>query len=86
MRTLSTLVSPAAGGDRGNDSQSDASGRSRREFLAGAAALGLTAVTPVKELIAQITALVTKRGLIDVHHHFVPPFYFMKRRLCGMRA
>jgi predicted TIM-barrel fold metal-dependent hydrolase len=31
-------------------------------------------------LIAQITASVTKRGLIDVHHHFVPPFYFSDNR------
>jgi len=80
VRKLSTLVSPAAGGDRGNDSQSNACGRSRREFLAGVAALGLTAVTPVKELIAQTTASVTKRGLIDVHHHIAPPFYLAENR------
>jgi predicted TIM-barrel fold metal-dependent hydrolase len=80
VRKLSTLVSPAAGGDRGNDSQSNACGRSRREFLAGVATLGLTAVTPVKELIAQTTASVTKRGLIDVHHHIVPPFYLAENR------
>jgi 6-methylsalicylate decarboxylase len=80
VRKLSTLVSPDAGGDRGSDSRSDACGRSRREFLAGVAALGLTAVTPAKKLIAQITASVTKQGLIDVHHHFVPPFYFSDNR------
>ena len=80
MRKLSTFVSPGADGDRGNDSQSNLCGRSRREFLAGVATLGLTAVTPVNELIAQTTASVPKRGLIDVHHHIVPPFYLAENR------
>ena len=55
-------------------------GRSRREFLATLAALGLTAITPVRELIGQTVASVTARGLIDVHHHFVPRFYFLDNR------
>jgi predicted TIM-barrel fold metal-dependent hydrolase len=78
VRKLSTLASPGADCDRGNDSQSNVCGRSRREFLAGVAALSLTAVT--SELIAQTAASDTARVLIDVHHHFVPPFYFSDNR------
>jgi predicted TIM-barrel fold metal-dependent hydrolase len=34
----------------------------------------------MRELIAQTAASGTKRGLIDVHHHFVPRFYFSDNR------
>jgi predicted TIM-barrel fold metal-dependent hydrolase len=44
---------------------------SRRQFLAGAAALGATTLLPGKEASAQATH--TK--LIDTHHHFYPPAY-----------
>jgi predicted TIM-barrel fold metal-dependent hydrolase len=69
-----------AGGDRGNSSRSKTFGRSRREFLTAVAALGLTSVAPVRELIAQTVASSTKRSLIDVHHHIVPPFYLAENR------
>ena len=52
------------------------SGRSRREFLAALAALAITATTQTRALIAQTAAVNAKPGLIDVHHHFFPPFYF----------
>jgi predicted TIM-barrel fold metal-dependent hydrolase len=65
-----------AGGERTNDSRSYASGHSRREFLAALAAFGITAVTAGQSLIAQTAAGSVKLGLIDVHHHFIPPFYF----------
>jgi predicted TIM-barrel fold metal-dependent hydrolase len=55
---------------------SDARGRSRREFLATLAGLSLATITPVQQLIAQKSGSVSVRGLIDVHHHFVPRFYF----------
>ena len=45
------------------------------EFLTTVAAFGLTSVAPVGELIALTAASSTKRSLIDVHHHIVPPFY-----------
>jgi predicted TIM-barrel fold metal-dependent hydrolase len=44
---------------------------SRRRFLAGAAALGATAVLPV----TQTTTLAAPAKLIDTHHHFYPPAY-----------
>lgn len=54
----------------------DVRGRSRREFLATLGAFGLTAITPLPELIAQTPASKLNRGMLDVHHHFVPRFYF----------
>ena len=44
---------------------------SRRQFLAGAAALGATALLPGQEASAQAA----KTKLIDTHHHFYPPTY-----------
>jgi 6-methylsalicylate decarboxylase len=46
------------------------SGLSRRQFLAGAAAVGAAAVLPGKRALAQ-----QQRMLIDTHHHFYPPEY-----------
>ena len=63
-------------GVRTNDSQSDKCGHSRRDFLAALAALGLAGATPVGSLIAKTVTGATKPSLIDVHHHFVPRFYF----------
>ena len=68
------------GGHRTNSSRSETSGRSRREFLTKIAAFGLTSVAPVGKLIAQTPASSTKRSLIDVHHHIVPPFYLAENR------
>jgi ribosomal protein L28 len=70
-----------AGDDRGNSSRSETFGRSRREFLTTVAAFGLTSVAPVGELIALTAASSTKRSLIDVHHHMVPPFYLAENRI-----
>jgi predicted TIM-barrel fold metal-dependent hydrolase len=69
-----------AGGERTNDSRSNTCGHSRREFLTTVAAVGLTSVAPVGELIALTAASSTKRSLIDVHHHIVPPFYLTENR------
>jgi len=69
-----------ADGDRANSYRSNALGRSRREFLTTVAAFGLTSVAPVGKLIAQTSASSTKRNLIDVHHHIVPPFYLAENR------
>ena len=43
----------------------------RRQFLAGAAALGATALLSGKEASAQAA----KTKLVDTHHHFYPPAY-----------
>lgn len=75
----STLAPGWLGGDRANDCPSHAS-HSRREFLAGVAALGLTGIGPIGESIARAAASTTKRGLVDVHHHFVPRFYFVENQ------
>ncbi len=60
--------------------ESDARGRSRREFLATLAAFGLTSIPSLPELIAQTPASKLNRGLIDMHHHFVPRFYYSDNR------
>ena len=66
--------------ERTNDSRSNTWGHSRREFLATLAAFGLTAVTPARTLIAQTDAVSARPGMIDVHHHIVPPFYLAENR------
>jgi len=45
---------------------------SRRQFLAGAAALGASAVIPGDQASAQAAPA---KKLIDTHHHFYPPAY-----------
>jgi len=40
----------------------------------------LTSVAPAGKLIAQTAASNTKRSLIDVHHHIVPPFFLAENR------
>lgn len=62
--------------ERTNDSRSGTCEHSRRDFLAALAALGLAGATPVGSLIAKTVTGTTKPSLIDVHHHFVPRFYF----------
>ena len=69
-----------AGGDPTSSSRSETFGRSRREFVTTIAAFGLTSVAPAGNLIAQTAALSTKRNLIDVHHHIVPPFFLAENR------
>src|SRR5262249_62087283 len=46
-------------------------GLSRRQFIAGAAALGASTMLASPAVLAQ-----DKTKLIDVHHHIVPPFWF----------
>src|SRR5437868_2076389 len=77
---MSIVLITGAGSDRINNSPSETGGRSRREFLTAVAALGLTSIAPVRKLMAQTCASSSKRGLIDVHHHIVPPFYLAENR------
>jgi predicted TIM-barrel fold metal-dependent hydrolase len=56
----------------------------RRNFIsviasAGLGALSCSSVRRLMSAFAQ-TAPAPKSGLIDVHHHFVPPFYFAENR------
>jgi predicted TIM-barrel fold metal-dependent hydrolase len=73
---------------RGSLSSSNAGAMSitsdRRHFIYGIAAAGLGALAcssagRLMSAFAQ-TPVVTKRGLIDVHHHIVPPFYLSENR------
>lgn len=68
--------------DRGStsDPRSDTCGHSRREFLAILAAFGITAAAPARTLTTQTAAVNAKPGMIDVHHHIVPPFYLAENR------
>jgi 6-methylsalicylate decarboxylase len=76
------------GRHRANSSRSHTSGRSRREFLTTLGAFGLTSIAPFGELIAQTTASSTKLRLIDVHQHYIPPFYLSENRdrIAGSRG
>ena len=56
----------------------------RRSFISGIAAAGLGSLArssagPIMSIFAQ-TPAVAKSSLIDVHHHFVPPFYLSENR------
>lgn len=56
----------------------------RRRFISGIAAAGVGALTcssvgPFMAAFAK-TPAVAKAGLIDVHHHFIPPFYLAENR------
>ena len=68
------------GGDRTHSSQSETYRRGRRKFLTTLAAVGIDAVAGTGGLIAQTPPRRTKPGLIDVHHHIMPPAF-----LAGMR-
>ena len=46
-------------------------GRSRRQFIATAAAFGASTILAAPPVLAQ-----TQPKLIDVHHHIVPPLWF----------
>ena len=56
----------------------------RRSFIRGIAAAGIGSLvySGAGSLVSAFarTATVPTRGLIDVHHHFVPPFYFSENR------
>jgi 6-methylsalicylate decarboxylase len=55
----------------------------RRSFMSGIAAAGLGALvgSNVGRLTSSCAApILTKKNLIDVHHHFVPPFYIAENR------
>ena len=56
----------------------------RRRFLTGIAAVAFSrlAVPSVGNFLSGFlqAPVEAKRGLIDVHHHFVPPFYFAENR------
>lgn len=56
----------------------------RRGFISGIASAGLGAVacSTVGDLVSFVapTPVLAKGSLIDVHHHFVPPFYFSENR------
>jgi predicted TIM-barrel fold metal-dependent hydrolase len=50
---------------------------SRRDFLAGGAAIGAAALIPAGGLAVPP---ITRRGLIDVHHHFLPYNYMAEEQ------
>jgi 6-methylsalicylate decarboxylase len=56
----------------------------RRSFISGIAAAGLGALScsSVGRFVSAFaqTPVVAKTSLIDVHHHFVPPFYLSENR------
>ena len=80
--TRQTVCRPVGdtGGERRNDSQSNTCGHSRREFLANLAAFGLATATPARRLISQTAEVGAKPGIIDFHHHVVPPFFLAENR------
>lgn len=53
--------------------------RSRREFLSALGALAASAFVP-SALPAQTSSSTTKPGLIDLHHHILPPAYLAEAR------
>lgn len=56
----------------------------RRKFIYGMAATGLSAIAAATvgrpESLFARTSAPARTGLIDVHHHFVPPFYLAENR------
>src|SRR5262245_12218632 len=53
---------------------------SRRQFLTALAGLGANTILPAKALPAQTPTVGTRRRLIDVHHHILPPVYMAEAR------
>lgn len=68
------------GGDQAQGCQSDTCGRSRREFLSTLGAFAVSAFVPGGALIARTSPPTAKSGLIDVHHHILPPVYLAEAR------
>ena len=64
------------------NSGSSLRGVSRRTALKHVAAVGTTAALSMRPILAGIPPVDSspKRGLIDVHHHMLPPFYMDLRR------
>ncbi len=62
-------------------------GLHRRRFLAGAAGLGVAGMLPACTS-APLAAGPAGDGLIDVHHHHIPPFYLeaYRDRIAGARG
>src|ERR1700720_2967124 len=55
--------------------------RDRRRFISGVAAgLGALACASYGRVLPVFAQILAKTGLIDVHHHFVPPFYLAENR------
>jgi hypothetical protein len=53
----------------------------RRHFVSGLAAAGVASLPWSSAAWAlPLLAQTEKSNLIDVHHHFVPPFYFSENR------
>ena len=52
----------------------------RRQFLVSAASLGAGAILPSAAALAQTPAGTGGPGLIDVHHHILPPAYLAEAR------
>jgi len=50
----------------------------RRRFLGALAAAGAASLTPLSDVFGQsrVMKLNVRGGAIDVHHHFIPPFWF----------
>ena len=72
--------SARAGSHQARVSPSESCHFSRREFLLAAAALGVGAVAPARVSVTQEVASTSKRRLIDLHHHILPPFYLPEVR------
>lgn len=53
---------------------------SRRQFLVSAAALGASVILPSTAAYGETRAGAGGQGLIDVHHHILPPVYFAEAR------
>ena len=64
------------------NSGSSLRGVSRRTALKHVAAVGTTAALSMRPILTGIPPVDSspKRGLIDVHHHMLPPFYMDLRR------
>lgn len=75
--------SQPAVGSEGNEVQvlqSVTRGRSRKDFLRILAAFGMGTLASGKLLLAQASRPSTKSGLIDLHHHILPPVYLAEAR------
>jgi 6-methylsalicylate decarboxylase len=53
---------------------------SRREFLVSLGACGLSVIAFAEAMLPRPSAASTSTRLIDVHHHFAPPFYLPSAR------
>lgn len=77
---LRNTVKRRSGDDHSPHDRPGAPSIDRRRFVAGAAAAGLGVLASSTGRATADTPPVAKGGLIDVHHHFVPPFYVAENR------